>query len=60
MSERESRGGANHLEESTQRAKGWAALEIAITLWAVGLMGYFYYTKGYVDLLGQIWRLFFG
>ncbi len=39
---------------------GPSALEAVVTAWAVGLMGYYYYAKGYPDLLGQIWRSFFG
>ena len=35
-------------------------MEIAATLWAIGLMGYFYYARGYLELLGQIWSLYFG
>jgi hypothetical protein len=31
-----------------------------LSLWFVGIMGYFYYTRGYLDLLQQIWRSFFG
>ena len=55
----ERRAGENQPEESTPDGLGWTALEVVITLWAVGLMGYYYYVKGYPDLLAQIWRLFF-
>ena len=48
------------LEESTRASAGRAALEIAATLWAIGLMGYFYHIWGYLDLLAKIWRLHFG
>jgi hypothetical protein len=48
------------LEKLTPREAGWGAIEVAAVLWAVGVMGYFYYAKGYLDLIGQIWRLFFG
>ncbi|MBT5329981.1 MAG: hypothetical protein HOL51_28090 [Gemmatimonadetes bacterium] len=54
------REGEDQLEDSTQRAPGRAILEAVLSLWFVGLMGYFYYTRGYWDLLQQIWRSFFG
>ena len=34
--------------------------EMVLGLGAVGLMGYFFYTKGYGVLIGQIWSSLFG
>ena len=34
--------------------------EMILGLGAVGLMGYFFYTKGYGVLIGQIWSSLFG
>ena len=35
-------------------------IEVVLAIWAVVLMGYFYYDKGYVDLMGQLLELAFG
>ena len=47
-------------EGKRREAVGRIAAEVVVALWAVGLMGYYYYAKGYADLLRQIWRSFFG
>jgi hypothetical protein len=39
---------------------GRMAIEIAVTVWGIGAMGYFYHIKGYFDLIVKIWRFHFG
>jgi hypothetical protein len=50
----------DQLEDSTERAVGGVVLEVVLSLWFVGLVGYFYHARGYLELLQQIWRSFFG
>ena len=50
----------DELEDSTERVVGRGVLEAVLSLWFVGLVGYFYYTRGYLGLLQQIWRSLFG
>ena len=50
----------DQLEDSTEQAVGGAVLEAILSLWFLGLVGYFYYARGYLELLQQIWRSFFG
>ena len=57
MSTRESE---DELEDSTERVVGGGVLEAVLSLWFVGLVGYFYYARGYLGLLLQIWRSLFG
>ena len=49
-------------EETTNRGPGTgsAVLEPIVTVWAIGVMAFYYYDKGYPELLVQIWRSFFG
>ena len=47
-------------EEKMKRGPGRAVLEPIVTVWAIGIMAYYYYDKGYPELLVQIWRSFFG
>ncbi len=35
-------------------------LEVAAFLWAVGIMGYYYYSEGHVERVAQIWSLIVG
>ena len=53
-------GPADPVAEPTSAGLGQTALEVAAVLWAVVVMLYFYFSRGYVELLGQIGRLFFG
>jgi hypothetical protein len=39
---------------------GQTAIEVAAIVWAVVVILYFYYSRGYVELIGQIGRQFFG
>jgi hypothetical protein len=50
----------DELEDSTERVVGRGVLEAVLSLWFVGLVGYFYYARGYLGLLQQIWRSLFG
>ena len=50
----------DELEDSTERVVGRSVLEAVLSLWFVGLVGYFYYARGYLGLLQQIWRSLFG
>ncbi len=59
--------GDENLQENGEQmaeptSKGWVqmGLEIAAVLWAIALMVYFYYSKGYVELIRQIGGLIFG
>ncbi len=52
--------GKIHRQSSLPKGVIYTAVEVAVSIWAVGLMGYYYYAKGYWGLLGQIWRLLFG
>jgi hypothetical protein len=47
-------------EDLTPRGAVWGALEVVAALWAIGLMGYFYYSKEYLVIVRQIWGMFFG
>ena len=50
----------NDPEETMNRGPGQAILELIVTVWVIGVMAYYYYDKGYPELLVQIWRSFFG
>ena len=50
----------NDLEKTMNRGPVRAILEPIITVWVIGVMAYYYYDKGYLELLAQIWRSFFG
>lgn len=48
------------MDESSQdtgvaQGKGGRFLEALLWLWAVAGLGYFYYSRGYLDLLKQLW-----
>ena len=47
-------------EEMINRGPGRLILESIVTVWAIGVMAFYYYDKGYPELLVQIWRSFFG
>tara|TARA_B100000029_G_C16817906_1_gene682968 strand:+ start:74 stop:256 length:183 start_codon:yes stop_codon:yes gene_type:complete len=47
-------------EETINRGPVRAVLEPIVTVWAIGVMAFYYYDKGYPELLVQIWRSFFG
>ena len=47
-------------EETMSRGLGRVILEPIVTVWVIGVMAYYYYDKGYPELLVQIWRSFFG
>ena len=50
----------DQLKDSTEQAVGGTVLEAVLSLWFVGIVGYFYYARGYLELLLQIWRSLFG
>jgi len=50
----------DQLKDSTEQAVGGTVLEAVLSLWFVGIVGYFYYARGYLGLLQQIWRSLFG
>ena len=47
-------------DEKKSRLSLLELAEMVLGLGAVGLMGYFFYTKGYGVLVGQIWSSLFG
>lgn len=50
----------DRLDNSTQCERKWSIWEAIVGLWAMGIMGYYYYSEGHVERVVQIWRLFFG
>ena len=60
MSEREAKEGVGTGEDRVEENMGWTALEVVVTVWFIGAIGYFYHEKGYLDLMANIWRFHFG
>jgi len=60
MSQSRQTGKDDHLDKTTQCEKKWSIWEGIASLWAMGVMGYYYYSEGHVERVVQIWRLFFG
>jgi hypothetical protein len=53
-------GKDDRLESPPQCESKWSVWEGIASLWAMGVMGYYYYSEGHVERVVQIWRLFFG
>mgnify|MGYP006147178025 CR=1 FL=1 len=60
MSQSREMGKDDRLESPPQCESKWSVWEGIASLWAMGVMGYYYYSEGHVERVVQIWRLFFG
>ena len=55
-----SEGEFEQSEDLAREGVGRMAVEITVTVWIIGAMGYFYHNKGYFDLIDKIWRFHLG
>ena len=55
-----SEGKFEQSEDLAREGVGPMAVEIAVNVWVIGAMGYFYHIKGYFDLIVKIWRFHLG